>query len=93
MSLPAAFRGYQDQSGRITRLPAKHSKKVQLCMAMLVLLDSEVEYTEKEINEIFLRYVDDFAFVRRTLADMGFLERDRYGRAYRRVSGPVQQAS
>ncbi|MEY4990572.1 MAG: hypothetical protein RIS08_798 [Actinomycetota bacterium] len=93
MSLPEQFRGHQDADGRISKLPAKHSKRVQLCLGMLECLDPGVEYTEKEVNEIFFKHLDDFALVRRTLVDMGLLERDRYGQSYKKVSDQVQVAN
>lgn len=68
------------------RLPAKHSKRVALCLALLESIEPGNTYYEAQINEIFQQTVDDFAFVRRTLVDMGHLERDRYGVSYRRVA-------
>ncbi|MEY5023170.1 MAG: hypothetical protein RL569_83 [Actinomycetota bacterium] len=79
------FKTYKDSDGRITRLPAKWSKKVKLSLALLEAFEFDVEYSEPELNEILKAYLDDFALVRRTLVDMGYLERDRYGKSYRRV--------
>lgn len=86
------FQAYQDASGRISRLPSKHSRKLQLCLALLDSVRDDVDYTEKELNELFYKDVDDFAFVRRTLVDMGFLTRDSYGKAYRRTDKSPQAA-
>ena len=80
------FQVYKDADGRITRLPAKWSKKVKLSLALLEAFEINVEYSEPELNEILKSYLDDFALVRRTLVDMGYLERDRYGKSYRRVA-------
>jgi hypothetical protein len=79
------FNAYKNQEGRITRLPAKLSKKNKLSLALLEVFEFDVEYSEPELNEILKTYLDDFALVRRTLVDMGYLERDRYGKSYRRV--------
>ena len=85
MSMPAVFEPYLNADGRIVRLPAKHSRRISLCLELLNLVAWNTEYSEKEINEIFCSVVDDFAFVRRTLVDMGYLERDAYGKNYRRI--------
>ena len=80
------FNAYKNPEGRITRLPAKLSKKVELSLALLEVFEFGVEYTEPELNEILKKYLDDFALVRRTLVDLGHLERDPYGRSYRRAA-------
>lgn len=85
MSIPAEFRTYLDAEGRITRLPVKLSKKVALSKWLLTLLEPGRTYTEKEINETFLEFVDDFALMRRMLVEAGDLERDSYGYEYRRA--------
>ena len=84
MNLTQRFRGHLNSEGRITRLPSKHSKRVELCLALLEQVQPETNYSEKQINGLFFEVVDDFAFVRRTLVDMGYLERDSYGLSYRR---------
>ena len=91
MTIAAQFDVYRDRNGRISRLPAKHSKKIALCMEMLNEVEFGTEYSEPEINELFGAIVDDFAFVRRTLVDLGYLVRDAYGISYRR-SEPVPLA-
>jgi hypothetical protein len=86
------FNAYKNAEGRITRLPAKLSKKNKLSLALLEVFEFDVEYSEPELNEILKAYLDDFALVRRTLVDMGYLERDRYGRTYRRVAKAAELA-
>jgi hypothetical protein len=51
----------------------------------LTQLEPGRTYSEKELNEVFEAYVDDFALMRRMLVEAGELERDRYGYEYRRV--------
>lgn len=82
------FDAFKDSSGRITKLPAKLSRKNKLSIELLEAFEMGVTYTEPELNEILKSYLDDFALVRRTLVDMGLLERDAYGKQYRRVSTP-----
>ena len=83
MSIPAQFRTFVDADGRISRMPVKLSKKVELSNWMLTLLEPERVYSEPELNEVFETYVDDFALMRRMLVEAGSLERDRYGYEYR----------
>lgn len=85
MDVPAQFRTFVNAEGRIKRMPVKLSKKIELSQWLLTLLDAERVYSEKELNEVFEAYVDDFALMRRMLVESGQLERDRYGYEYRRV--------
>ncbi|MFM2023462.1 MAG: hypothetical protein RIR89_854 [Actinomycetota bacterium] len=80
------FSAYKDPQGRITRLPSKLSKKDQLSLELLEAFEFGVEYSEPQLNEILKAYLDDFALVRRTLVQMGHLQRDPYGRVYKRVT-------
>lgn len=86
MSIPATFASFVNQEGRIARLPVKLSKKIALSEWLLTLLDPERTYSEKEVNEIFGEFVDDFALMRRMLVEAGNLKRDRYGYEYQRIS-------
>lgn len=86
MSIPTQFRTFVNADGRIKRMPVKMSKKIELSEWLLTLLDVDRVYSEKELNEIFEAYVDDFALMRRMLVEAGSLERDRYGYEYRRVA-------
>lgn len=79
------FAAYKDSFGRITRLPAKLSRKNKLSLQLLEIFQPGVEYSEPELNEMLKAYLDDFALVRRTLVDMGYLQRDAYGKVYKRV--------
>ncbi len=85
MVIPIQLKAFVNEEGRVTRLPAKHSKKLQLAISLLELFEFDRPYTESEVTEMLSAYVDDFAFVRRTLVDLGHLERDRYGREYKRI--------
>jgi hypothetical protein len=80
------FDAFKDASGRITRLPAKLSRKNKLSIELLEMFEFGVTYSEPELNEMLKAHLDDFALVRRTLVDMGLLQRDPYGKQYRRVA-------
>jgi hypothetical protein len=82
--LPDRFHTYVDKSGRITRLPVKLGKKVELSLWALELFEVGRVYSEPEVNEIIGEYIEDFALIRRLLVEDGKLQRDAYGREYSR---------
>ncbi len=84
--LPDRFRAYVDKSGRITRLPVKLGKKVELSLWALELFEVGRVYSEPEVNEIIGEYIEDFALIRRLLVEDGKLQRDAYGREYLKVA-------
>ncbi|NDH64791.1 MAG: DUF2087 domain-containing protein [Microbacteriaceae bacterium] len=84
--LPERFRTYADKTGRITRLPVKLSKKVELSLWALELFEVGRVYSEPEVNDIIGEYIDDFALMRRMLVEAGKLQRDSYGREYTKVA-------
>ena len=84
MEAPEALRTLIGIDGRVTRLPVKLSRKELLADWLLESVEFDREYTEKEINEIFLTIVDDYALIRRMLVESGKLSRDAYGYSYRR---------
>ncbi len=84
--LPDCFRNYTDATGRITRLPVKLRKKVELAMWALELFEVGRVYSEPEVNEIIGEYIEDFALIRRLLVEDGKLQRDSYGREYSKVA-------
>lgn len=85
MSLPATFQNFKSKDGVIVRLPVKLSKKIALADWALTLFAEDVVYTEKQVNEIIGEYILDFALIRRMLVDSGKLQRDSYGKEYRKT--------
>lgn len=85
MNLPAGLQSFANADGRVSRLPVKWSKKVELARWLLELLEPNRSYSEAEVSEIFEQHVDDFALMRRLLVDQGLMTRDAYGREYRVV--------
>ena len=82
MPIPTSLRTHIDNAGRISRLPVRYSKKLDLALGLLEEFEADRVYTEAEVNELLLRFVDDFALIRRMLVDLGKLTRDPYGREY-----------
>ena len=76
------------KNGRLVITPSRRSK-------LLLVLDHVAQdfelghtYPEAEVNEILLRYSDDYAALRRYLVDEGFLTRD--AGVYWRSGGTVE---
>ena len=61
--------------GRLKSIPAQQKKK-RICLEKIAE-DFELgrEYSEKEVNEILLRYHEDYCTLRRWMADMGIMKR------------------
>lgn len=62
--------------------PAKEKKKYVLLTYIIKLFKKDIEYTEKEINEILKPIYEDYVMIRRYLVDYGFLDRLDNGKAY-----------
>jgi hypothetical protein len=86
MVLPDQFKNFQSPDGIIRRLPVRLSKKIALSEWALTLFEENRTYSEPEVNEIIGKYILDFALIRRMLVEAGKLERDKYGKEYRKVS-------
>ena len=84
--LPTQFQVYANKDGVITRLPVRLSKKVALANWAVELLEIGRVYSEREVNERIATHIEDFALIRRMLVTSGRLQRDPYGREYRRLS-------
>ena len=69
--------------GRLTRLPASHSKRMMVLDYISGKFEPGDYYTEAEVNSTLQQIDQDYVTLRRLLIDEGFLERDpnRYWRA------------
>ena len=63
------------RDGRLTSIPAVHSKRLVVLDFLAALFEPGVAYPEKEVNERLARYHPDFAALRRYLVDEEFLHR------------------
>ena len=72
------FRG-----GRLTHIPAQHSRKLVILDRLSDEFDVGVRYSERQVNAILRRFHEDVASLRRFLVDEGFLDREagRYWRS------------
>ncbi|WP_035292902.1 DUF2087 domain-containing protein [Clostridium sp. KNHs214] len=66
---------YMDESGAIKTFPAKEKKKLIILSEIVKNFSKGKKYSEKEINRILKRIYEDYATIRRSLIEYGFLER------------------
>ena len=69
--------------GRLTQIPTQRKKREIVLAEILEQFDFEREYPEKEVNEIILRYHEDFCTIRREMIAFGMMTRDH--EIYKRV--------
>ena len=69
--------------GRLTQIPTQRKKREIVLAEILEQFDFDREYEEKEVNEIILRYHDDFCTIRREMIAFGMMTRDH--ERYKRV--------
>ena len=69
--------------GRLTHIPTQRKKREIVLAEILDQFDFDREYPEKEVNEIILRYHEDFCTIRREMIAFGMMTRDH--EIYKRV--------
>ena len=69
--------------GRLTQIPTQRKKREIVLAQILEQFDFDREYPEKEVNEIILRYHEDFCTIRREMIAFGMMTRDH--EIYKRV--------
>ena len=69
--------------GRLTQIPTQRKKREIVLAEILEQFDFDREYPEKEVNEIILRYHEDFCTIRREMIAFGMMTRDH--EIYKRV--------
>ena len=73
--------------GRLTQIPTQRKKREIVLAEILRQFEFEREYDEKEVNEIILRYHEDFCTIRREMISFGMMTRQHKNRSeiYKRV--------
>ncbi len=80
--------------GRFTAFPTQAKKSLVLVRHALQAFETGVTYSEKQVNELLLRFSDDTARLRRAFVDHGFMQRTPDGSRYWRVpDAPPEAAS
>lgn len=69
--------------GRLTQIPTQRKKREIVLAEILRQFELDREYTEKEVNEIILRYHDDYCTIRREMIAFGMVT--RHHETYKRV--------
>lgn len=84
-SLPREIRPFLDGTGRLIQWPSRH-KVQRMAIALLAQrFEPGREYAEKEVNETLIdgHTFADWALLRRSLVDWGFMSRESDGSRYR----------
>ena len=69
--------------GKLTQIPTQRKKREIVLAAIVEQFEFEREYPEKEVNEIILRYHEDFCTIRREMIAFGMMSRER--EIYKRI--------
>lgn len=80
---------FTDAQGRITAFPAQQKKFLVLLRYVIQAFEPGKRYTEKEVNEILLRFNKDTAQLRRSLVEFHMMAREGGGGHYWRTDEPV----
>ncbi len=85
MDAKTELRSFLDGEGRLTLWPAKRKKRLWALLLLAERFEPGRIYSEKEVNALLNSWhtFGDPATLRRELHDMGFLDRERDGSAYR----------
>ena len=78
---------FLDKDGKITAFPSQEKKFQVILRYVAKAFETEVHYSEKQVNEILSRYHKDTASLRRGLIEYHLMARDNSGSAYWLVSG------
>ena len=70
------------ENGRITQFPAKNAKWLVMLRWLATRFEPDVRYTEKQVNAILLPLHEDYATMRRSLVEYGFMRREQGGGDY-----------
>lgn len=68
-------------AGRLKQIP-KFNKLMPVLKWLALQFEQGVIYSEKDVNDIILKFHNDYATLRRHLVDHGFLRRERAGTKY-----------
>ena len=75
------------RDGRLTSIPAAHSKRLVVLDHVVRVFEPGVRYPERDVNALLRAFHPDCAALRRHLVDEGFLARE--DRIYWRIGGTV----
>jgi predicted transcriptional regulator len=70
---------------QITTLPTGYKRELAILKWLINFFDEDVQYTEKEVNEIIQQHYVDASTLRRAFVDNGLMEREGGGGKYWRT--------
>ena len=75
---------YYDANGRLIQYPSKRPMRIIVLMKIIEQIDTNMKYTDKEINEIIRLHItfNDIELIRREMYQYRFLGRLRDGSEY-----------
>jgi len=62
--------------GKLTRIPVQQKKREIVLRHISKDFSAGKDYTEKEVNEVILKYHEDFCTIRREMIGFGIMDRD-----------------
>lgn len=77
---------FMGADGRIKQFPSQFKKMKVLLRYVVQVFEPDVEYTEKQVNELLRQYNDDTATLRRELVEQKLLAREGGGGKYWLIS-------
>lgn len=80
------LQSFLDENGRLTAYPSKRKMKLYALIYIAEKIEKDMVYTEKEINSLLDKWhtFNDPATLRRELYTHRFIDRDSYGKEYRK---------
>jgi hypothetical protein len=78
----ATIERFFDKQGRLPQLPVKADTQRELSEYLAGFLEVGQRYTEREVNDILMRFSDEYVTLRRMLIDYRVLMRDSRGASY-----------
>jgi hypothetical protein len=79
-----SIENYLDVEGRVKNWPSKLKNKYLVLDYLITKFQYNIDYTENEVNQIINQYhtFNDYAIIRRSLCDSGYLKRTIDGGKY-----------
>lgn len=71
----STIKNYMDETGALKTFPSKAKKKIIILEAIVQNFSKGRMYSEKEVNRILKRINEDYATIRRSLIEYGFVDR------------------
>jgi hypothetical protein len=78
----ATIERFFDKHGRLPQLPVRADTQRELSEYLAGFLEVGQRYTEREVNDILMRFSDEYVALRRMLIDYRVLMRDSRGAGY-----------